>query len=111
MVKTIPFLTIICFLGTLPQLTLGQGEQLSDLEFFIENELNEEIMEVKLESDWKLVRKEKSSEDPEYQPALMTFFLSENDSVEVSVRIKPRGLFRRNHCLFPPLYILLLVLP
>jgi len=105
MVKTILFIAIICFLVTLPQLTLGQGEQLSDLEFFIENELNEEIMEVKLESDWKLVRKEKSSEDPEYQPALMTFFLPENDSVEVSVRIKPRGLFRRNHCLFPPIWV------
>ena len=83
---------------------LAQNE-LADFEFFIENELNEELLEVKLESDWKLLRKSKGQEDPEYQPAQMTFYLSETDSVEVNLKIKPRGEFRRKHCLFPPIWL------
>jgi hypothetical protein len=72
---------------------------------FIENDVGNDPLQVKIETDAKLLRKSKSDEDPEYQPAFMTFFLSENDSVELDVRIKPRGIFRKSHCLFPPVWV------
>ena len=88
----------------LPNHLSGQNS-LSDLEFFIDNDSEADMIDVKLFSDWKLLAKSKRQEDPEYQPATMTFYFSGSDSVEVDVRIKPRGIFRKSHCLFPPFWV------
>jgi len=105
MVRNTLLIVLTLFVATItPHILQGQGK-LSNFEMFIENESADDVLQVKLESDAKLLRKSKSDEDPEYQPAFMTFFLSENDSVELDVRIKPRGIFRKNHCLFPPIWV------
>jgi len=72
---------------------------LSNFEFFD----SEEIIECKLTSDFKFLRKEKFN--TAYQPAEFTFYFASGDSVTTPVRIKARGIFRRKHCSFAPIKI------
>lgn len=62
-----------------------------------------EPLEVTLEFDIKKYEKEKS--DSEYIPAKLSYFM--NDSIEImkNVRIKARGEFRRDNCLFSPYWL------
>lgn len=86
----------------LPSLLFAQSN-VKDLEFFVDDEIHAPIIEAKMESDWKLLRKGKAK--PKYQPAQMTFYLNGGDSVVLNAKLKARGLFRRNFCLFPPVWV------
>jgi len=61
------------------------------------------IIECKITSDFKFLRKEKYKSA--YQPAQFTMYTSEGDSATITIKIKARGFFRRKHCLFPPIKI------
>jgi len=73
--------------------------ELSSFEIFGD----EEIIECKLSSDFKFLRKEKFKTS--YQPAELTLYFASGDSVTTSVKIKARGNFRRKHCIFPPIKV------
>jgi len=61
------------------------------------------ILDAKIVSDFKFLRKEKFKSA--YQPAFFTIYFANGDSATTEVRIKARGKFRRKHCLFPPFKI------
>ena len=61
------------------------------------------ILDAKIVSDFKLLRKEKYK--TAYQPATFTVYFENGDSATTDVKIKARGNFRRKHCLFPPFKI------
>ncbi len=64
---------------------------------------DETILEAKIVSDFKFLRKEKYKSA--YQPAFFTVYFANGDSATTEVKIKARGNFRRKHCLFPPFKI------
>jgi len=75
------------------------AQSLSKFEFFGDNE----IIECKLTSDFRFLRKEKFKTS--YQPAEFIVYFANGDSAKTKVKIKARGNFRRKHCLFPPIKI------
>ena len=62
---------------------------------------SDELLKLSLSSDLKKFRKSKSQ--PEYQDATLRIFLPGDSIIENKVRIKPRGIRRREYCYFPPL--------
>jgi hypothetical protein len=62
---------------------------------------SEELMELTLQFDISTFQRKKSSE--EYLPALLTFHLAENDSVNNTVMLRARGNNRKTVCSFPPI--------
>lgn len=83
-----------------PVFTLFGQKSFEGFEFFGNDS---SIIECKIISDFKFLRKEKYKSA--YQPAKFTLFTSEGDSTTINIKIKARGLFRRKHCLFPPFKI------
>jgi len=73
---------------------------LSNFEFFGDDD---SIIECKITSDFKFLRKQKFKSA--YQAATFTVYFSESDSATVDVKIRARGNFRKKHCLFPPIKI------
>ncbi len=64
---------------------------------------DETILDAKIVSDFKFLRKQKYK--TAYQPATFTVYFTNGDSATIEVRIKARGNFRKKHCLFPPFKI------
>jgi len=64
---------------------------------------NEEIIELNLEFDITKFKKEKS--DSIYLPATLKFHDIKNNLIEKKVRIRSRGIFRNQHCSFPPIML------
>ncbi len=64
---------------------------------------DETILDAKLVSDFKFLRKNKFK--TAYQPAKFTIYFANGDSASTDVKIKARAEFRRKHCLFPPFFI------
>lgn len=57
------------------------------------------ILELTLNLDLKQFKR--SKKDKEYSNAILKYQIGEKSIID-TVRIKPRGIFRNNHCAFPP---------
>jgi hypothetical protein len=62
---------------------------------------NDEIMHLALRFDLKEYTRKKPKE--EYMNAILTYYISDKDSVNKEVRLKSRGEFRNGFCSFPPI--------
>ncbi|MFN8256743.1 MAG: hypothetical protein U0W24_13695 [Bacteroidales bacterium] len=62
---------------------------------------NDEILNISLRFDVSEYRRKKPKE--EYMDALLTYHISDKDSVNKQVRLKTRGEFRNSYCSFPPI--------
>ena len=62
---------------------------------------NDEILKLALEFDFKEFTRGKQK--TEYQEAVLTIHLNEEDSVFYDIRIRPRGIMRLDYCTFPPI--------
>ncbi len=63
----------------------------------------EETLRITIESDFKNLIKKKF--DGEYQPATLTYFISDTVAIRRDITIKPRGNMRRRTCYFPPIML------
>lgn len=63
-----------------------------------------EVLDVRIEADLSAVLKDRG-DSPEYRPAKIRFTDADGRDAALEVRIRPRGLFRKNrsNCDFPPL--------
>jgi len=107
------FISIVCFLIITTLYQTGfvyaqKGTAVQDtssaINFIPEEEWdlfgNVSLLELSLKFDMRKYLK--YSEDPEYQDAVLLIHAADT-SLEKSIRIKPRGMFRRGYCAFPPL--------
>jgi len=62
---------------------------------------SDDLIDIALRFDVSYFRKKKS--DVEYLPALLTYYMGKNDSVNKNIKLKARGEMRRNYCDFPPI--------
>jgi len=63
----------------------------------------EEPLKLTLKSDFKIIRKSRTKEF--YVPADMTCYLDDSLEVSYPVRIKARGIYRRETCRMPPIWL------
>ena len=81
------------------QLTKEEWKSQSDMPLDL---FNEEIpLKITLESDFKQLIRDKRKD--KYQEALLHYSLNDSIVVRHIIRIKPRGVFRKNYCSKPPL--------
>jgi hypothetical protein len=64
---------------------------------------NSDLQEISLRFDITTYKRKKP--DTEYLDAVLTYYTSENDSVNKAIKVRSRGVFRRNYCDFPPLLL------
>jgi hypothetical protein len=62
---------------------------------------SDKILELSLRFDITQFKKKKFTE--EYQKAILTYHLSDKDSINKEIKLKSRGLTRREICSFPPI--------
>jgi len=86
------FLAIFCAFQGLPQDTTNPASTLF---------LRHEPIDVTIIFDWKRLIKEKHKEA--YQPAGFQCYLEDSTYLESTIKLRPRGFFRRNYCQMPPL--------
>jgi len=91
---------IIFCLSQLLTMSISAQSQLDGFEFFGDDG---SIIKGKLSSDFKFFASNKMSTF--YQPAVLTMYGENGDSLSLSVKIKARGDFRRQQCSFPPIRI------
>ena len=63
----------------------------------------DEVMKISIESDFKNLMKNKLKDD--YQPAVLSYMVSDSVLVNRHIEIKPRGNIRRHSCYYPPLML------
>ena len=63
----------------------------------------DEPLKLELKSDFKTIRKSRTKDV--YLPADMTCHVNESLQVTHPVRLKARGIYRREHCSMPPLWL------
>ncbi len=63
--------------------------------------LRHEPIDITLIFDWKQLIKDKHKEA--YQPAEFQCYLEDSTYLESTIKLRPRGFFRRNYCQMPPL--------
>jgi hypothetical protein len=64
---------------------------------------SDELLEISMRFDIKYYMTKKP--DDEYLDAILTYYLSDNDSISEKLKVKSRGEFRRTFCNFPPLLL------
>jgi hypothetical protein len=64
---------------------------------------NEDILHLALRFDLKEYTRKKPKE--EYLKAILTYYISDRDSINKEIRLRSRGEFRNGYCSFPPLYL------
>jgi len=64
---------------------------------------SDELLEISMRFDIKYYMRNKPNE--EYLDAVLTYYLSDNDSISEKLKVKSRGEFRRTFCHFPPLML------
>jgi hypothetical protein len=62
---------------------------------------NEEVFQLSLRFDITRYTREKTTDT--YLPAILTYHISETDSINKEIKLKSRGAFRNKFCQFPPL--------
>lgn len=65
--------------------------------------LSDEVMNITIASDFKNLVKTKGKE--EYQPALFQYQMNDSILLKREIKIKARGLSRKNICFFPPIQL------
>jgi hypothetical protein len=63
----------------------------------------DEVLDISLSFDIKYYKKKRS--DEEYLNAVLTYYTGENDSITRNIKLRSRGIFRREYCDFPPLML------
>lgn len=63
----------------------------------------DEVLDISLSFDIKYYEKKRS--DEEYLDAVLTYYTGENDSITRNIKLRSRGIFRREYCDFPPLML------
>lgn len=76
----------------------AQTDNVKTLEFFTGDQ--DSVIYTKLITDLGKFRKDRNKDS--VQRATWGFYLSDNDSVELQVKLTPRGNFRRSHCMITP---------
>jgi hypothetical protein len=68
---------------------------------------SEEPVELTLISDFRTLMRQKSQEEPQYQPAELVYKTSAGKEERISLKIRPRGFSRRKYdiCSFPPILL------
>ncbi len=94
------FRSIILLFVVLLSSKVSAQVQLDGFEFFGDDE---SVIQAKLTSDFKFLRKTKMN--TAYQDAVFTMFNENGDSLSLDVKVKVRGEFRRAQCSFPPIKI------
>jgi len=61
----------------------------------------DELLEFSLRFDITTYRRQRS--DKEYLPAVLTYHISETDSINKELKIKARGIMRLSYCDYPPI--------
>ncbi len=79
----------------------GESAPLSLFDYFYEQQGPLPVL--KLETDWKLLVRNKLSE--EYQPGILSFQGPDGHPVDLEILARARGNTRKEVCLFPPLRI------
>jgi hypothetical protein len=64
---------------------------------------SDELLEISLRFDITYYKKKKSDKD--YLDAILTYRTSDKDSINKSLKVRSRGVFRRTYCNFPPLML------
>ncbi|MCX6255307.1 MAG: hypothetical protein NTV31_12625 [Bacteroidia bacterium] len=64
---------------------------------------NDELFDISLKFDITDYQRKRS--DKEYLDALLTYYISDTDSITKKIKVKARGEFRRTLCVFPPLLL------
>jgi hypothetical protein len=67
---------------------------------------SDDILQIKIVADFKAIQKDRG-ENPLYHKATLTYVDKKGDSVQLPVKMRVRGNFRRNtaHCNLPPLLL------
>jgi len=63
--------------------------------------LSDEVMNITIASDFKNLVKKKGKD--EYQPALFQYLMNDTILLTRNIKIRPRGMSRKNICIFPPI--------
>jgi hypothetical protein len=108
MVRKFAFLQIILALSLMPAFNQDAA---SDSSYFIADTLDKDfglftssdILNVALWFDITHYTSKKPKE--EYLDAILTYYISKDDSVNKEIRLKSRGEFRNDYCSFPPLVL------
>lgn len=64
---------------------------------------SDEVLDVSLSFDIKYYKRKRS--DEEYLDAVLTYYTGENDSITKNIKLRSRGVLRREYCDFPPLML------
>ena len=62
---------------------------------------HEDVLHLALRYNLREYTRKKPKED--YMNAILTYYISDNDSVNRKIRLKSRGVFRNGYCAFPPI--------
>lgn len=100
--------TLIILSGILILPASGQKDTV-DVTYEVKDTLNknlrlfesDELLKLTLRFDINAYKKEKT--DTVYQNAILTYHLSETDSINKEIKLRARGELRRNYCDFPPI--------
>ena len=63
----------------------------------------DEVLDISLSFDIKYYKRKRS--DEEYLDAVLTYYTGENDSITKNIKLRSRGIMRREICDFPPLLL------
>lgn len=64
---------------------------------------SDELLRISLEFDISQYKKKRS--DTEYLDAILTYYSGDNDSTVKEIKVRSRGVYRREYCDFPPLML------
>jgi hypothetical protein len=64
---------------------------------------SDEPLNISLKFDISKYKRTKS--DTEYLDAILTYYVTETDSITKNIKVRSRGIFRRDYCDFPPLML------
>jgi hypothetical protein len=64
---------------------------------------NSDLQEISLRFDITTYKRKKP--ENEYLDAILTYYTNEKDSINKTIKVRSRGIFRRNYCDFPPLLL------
>jgi hypothetical protein len=90
-----------CAVSTVAQVPAPSRED--SMAVFEDLFVDEEPLVMTLTTDLKNLKKKRRQE--EYQPAEMTIHVNESFDVSRPVRIKARGIYRRDNCTTPPIWL------
>jgi len=94
---------LMAFFLLLGNIALAQTNTIDNKNFFTE----EQLIEMTILSDFNALIKGKFKKDYQhnYQPATITCVFADSSKITETVEIRPRGHYRREECIMPPLMV------